>query len=238
MYRGRSHSWHAACVPPGSTHPFRATRSVAASAKPGKCWGSISVLCFPLTEKRKREEYFKANAGTFCRAYGPESTGGVYQLMPQTVQVVPRSKASVVIICVNVFAQMLGQKKQKQVELCYGKYICYCVIFTWWVSALSPWPTPVNIFPQSCFLSCCETVGQEINSVTDYPESSSPGGLFPSSPPLSCLIELTAEEANLMPTERTERKIYIYIYMKKIQHRDVGIHHIGVVKDKVGRGSD
>lgn len=52
--------------------------------------------------------------------------------------------------------------------------------------------------------------------------------------PPSCLIELTAEEANLTTRERSrERK-------RKSNHTEKNVekHCLGVVKDKAGRGSD
>lgn len=103
--------------------------------------------------------------------------------------------------------------KKKQVELCYGEFICYRVIFTWWVYTFSPWPTLVNMFPESCFLSCCETVGQEINSVTDYPESSSPGGLSSLAPPTELFdwAHTWGGQFDAHGADREKKKIYIYI---------------------------
>lgn len=68
MHRGRSHSWHAACVPSGNAHPFHPGETCCVSQTWEVLWEYFS-LTFP-TAWTREEKYSQTSAGTQNHSYG------------------------------------------------------------------------------------------------------------------------------------------------------------------------
>lgn len=205
MHRGRSHGWHAACVPSGNAHPFHPGETCCVSQTWEVLWEYFS-LTFPTAWTRaentlrhllahKTTVMVWVNTGalpidmdaTDCTC-GSQDSGHVNEVKETGKGNRPwkgkfetktmklwRSEYSRVC-CLCHFCRISRTKTKLGDTI--GEDLQKCS----WQIFLLKIQSPISIGKTTCFQShvssCGEMVGLEINSAADYSKSSSPDTIF------------------------------------------------------------